>query len=205
MDSNSLKTLRQELLKQRAEFAKGESFAKTASSVIAGLNRFLAEYGNHMLSVAFYWPINGELDLRPTMSAWARKVPGRLLALPVARQDHHLDFFQWEEGDALLQSQHGIPEPDPGNLNRPLLRPDCILIPCVGWSSSQVNQKTQYWRLGYGGGYFDRTLAKLRNENPNLICLGVGFNWQKLNDAQWAAQTHDEPLDELLTESGLLR
>jgi 5,10-methenyltetrahydrofolate synthetase len=205
MDSNSLKTLRQELLKQRAEFAKGESFAKTASLVIAGLNQFLAQEDNHVLSVALYWPINSELDLRPTLSAWAKKAAGRHLALPLARPDHHLDFFQWEEGDALRPSQHGIPEPDPSNLNRPLIHPDCILIPCVGWSSSLLADKTQYWRLGYGGGYFDRTLAKLRKENSNLICIGVGFNWQKLNDAQWAAQTHDEPLDVLLTESGLLR
>jgi 5-formyltetrahydrofolate cyclo-ligase len=64
---------------------------------------------------------------------------------------------------------------------------------------------SQYWRLGYGGGYFDRTLAQLRKDNPNLICMGIGFNWQKLDDSQWAAQTHDEPLDMLLTESGLLR
>jgi 5-formyltetrahydrofolate cyclo-ligase len=59
--------------------------------------------------------------------------------------------------------------------------------------------------LGYGGGYFDRTLADLRQKNPKLICIGIGFDWQRLNDAQWAAQTHDEPLDLLLTESGLLR
>jgi len=78
------------------------------------------------------------------------------------------------------------------------------LIPCVGWSKSSAEDRNHYWRLGYGGGYFDRTLAQLRAKNPSLLCVGIGFDWQKLDDAQWQAQTHDEPLDLLLTESGLL-
>jgi 5-formyltetrahydrofolate cyclo-ligase len=78
------------------------------------------------------------------------------------------------------------------------------LIPCVGWSQSKVGDKNHHWRLGYGGGYFDRTLAQLRKAKPNLLCIGIGFDWQKLDDAQWQAQTHDEPLDAMLTESGLV-
>jgi len=77
------------------------------------------------------------------------------------------------------------------------------LMPCVGWTSSVLAGEPHFWRLGYGGGYFDRTLAQLRKNKPNLICMGIGFDWQKLNDDQWSAQTHDEPLDMLLTESGL--
>jgi len=137
--------------------------------------------------------------------AWVKNAPNRNLALPFARPDKHLDFYQWLQGDRLLPSKHGVPEPDPNNTARPSIIPDSILIPCVGWSSSVENGKTYYWRLGYGGGYFDRTLAELRKTNPKLVCIGIGFDWQKLNDDLWAAQTHDEPLDILLTESGLLR
>jgi 5-formyltetrahydrofolate cyclo-ligase len=60
-----------------------------------------------------------------------------------------------------------------------------------------------YWRLGYGGGYFDRTLASLRAKRPNIVCIGVGYDWQQLSSAQWQAEVHDEPLDAVLTESGL--
>jgi 5-formyltetrahydrofolate cyclo-ligase len=60
-----------------------------------------------------------------------------------------------------------------------------------------------YWRLGYGGGYFDRTLARLRATKPNIVCIGVGYDWQQLNPNQWQAEAHDEPLDAMLTESGL--
>jgi len=205
MHGNSPKTLRQDLLKQRKEFAAGQSYAQTKERLIAGLNQFLANDGNSLRSIALYWPIQYELDLRSALIAWANQNPGCRLALPYARLDKHLDFYEWQDGDALTPSQHGVPEPNPNNPSRPAITPECILIPCVGWSSSIENGRTHYWRLGYGGGYFDRTLAALRNNNPKFICIGIGFDWQKLNDDQWAAQAHDEHLDLLLTESGLLR
>ena len=205
MHGNSPKTLRQDLLKQRKEFAAGQSYAQTKERLIAGLNQFLANDGNSLRSIALYWPIQDELDLRSALIAWANQNPGCRLALPYARPDKHLDFYEWQDGDALTPSQHGVPEPNPNNPSRPAITPECILIPCVGWSSSIENGRTHYWRLGYGGGYFDRTLAALRNNNPKFICIGIGFDWQKLHDDQWAAQAHDEHLDFLLTESGLLR
>ena len=205
MHGNSPKTLRQDLLKQRKEFAAGSSYAAAEAGLNASLNHFLANEGKSIHSIAIYWPIQNEIDLRPSMLSWMRNDAQRRLALPYARPDKHLDFFEWQEGDVLFPSVHGVPEPNPENTTRPQLIPDCILIPCVGWSSSVVNGKTHFWRLGYGGGYFDRTLAQMRKDNSSLICMGIGFDWQKLNDVQWAAQTHDEPLDILLTESGLLR
>ena len=205
MHGNSPKTLRQDLLKQRKEFVAGSSYAAVEAGLNASLNHFLANEGKSIHSIAIYWPIQDEIDLRPSMLSWMRNDAQRRLALPYARPDKHLDFFEWQEGDVLIPSVHGVPEPNPENTTRPQLIPDCILIPCVGWSSSVVNGKTYFWRLGYGGGYFDRTLAQMRKDNSSLICMGIGFDWQKLNDVQWAAQTHDEPLDILLTESGLLR
>ena len=205
MHENSPKSLRQNLLKQRTALAAEQNYAQIQASLIDHLNQLLSEQGDSWQSIALYWPIQDEVDLRSTLLAWAKNGPSRTLALPFARPDKHLDFYQWRQGDQLLPSKHGVPEPDPNNVTRPPVNPNCILIPCVGWSSSVINGKTHYWRLGYGGGYFDRTLAQLRKNNPNLICMGVGFDWQKLDDAQWAAQTHDEPLDMLLTESGLLR
>jgi 5-formyltetrahydrofolate cyclo-ligase len=203
MHGNSPKTLRQDLLKQRTAFAAEQNYAQIQADLIDHLNQLLSDQGNSWRSIALYWPIQDEVDLRSTLLAWAKNAPNRNLALPFARPDKHLDFYQWRQGDLLLPSKHGVPEPDPNNTARPEITPDLILIPCVGWSSSMVNGKMHYWRLGYGGGYFDRTLADLRKKNPKLACIGIGFDWQKLNDVQWSAQTHDEPLDMLLTESGL--
>ncbi|WP_255537628.1 5-formyltetrahydrofolate cyclo-ligase [Polynucleobacter sp. AM-25C3] len=204
MHGNSPKTLRQDLLAQRKQFVASASFALKKAAVLTNLVRFIADWDAHIQSIALYCPIQDELDVRPTLLAWADSKAGKTLALPFARQDKHLDFYAWQEGDLLIPSRHGVLEPDPNNPRRPQVMPDCILIPCVGWSESRVGDKTHYWRLGYGGGYFDRTLAQLRKTKPNLLCVGIGFNWQKLNAPQWQAQTHDEPLDAMLTESGLL-
>jgi 5,10-methenyltetrahydrofolate synthetase len=204
MHGNSPKSLRQDLLAQRKEFAASASYPMAKEAILAGLASFLADHDTQVQSIALYCPIQDELDLRPALLAWAKSYEGKTLTLPFARPDKHLDFYAWEEGDLLILSRHGVPEPDPNNPRRPQITPDCILIPCVGWSESSVGNKTHYWRLGYGGGYFDRTLAQLRKAKPSLLCVGIGFDWQKLDDAQWQAQTHDEPLDAMLTESGLL-
>ncbi|WP_251369794.1 5-formyltetrahydrofolate cyclo-ligase [Polynucleobacter sp. AP-Nino-20-G2] len=205
MHGNSPKTLRQDLLAQRRQFAASASYPAARDALLVGLGDFLTDSGVALRTVALYCPIKEEIDLRPTLLAWANASPARVLSLPFARPDKHLDFYTWQDSDILIPSQHRVPEPDPNNPRRPQVTPDCILIPCVGWSKSQQGSKNHYWRLGYGGGYFDRTLAQLRRKNPKLICLGIGFDWQKLDDAQWSAQTHDEPLDMLLTESGLHR
>jgi 5,10-methenyltetrahydrofolate synthetase len=204
MHGNSPKSLRQDLLAQRKQFAASASYPMAQEATLTGLASFLHTHDTQVQSIALYCPIQGELDLRPALLAWAEGIEGKTLALPFARPDKHLDFYVWQEGDLLIPSRHGVPEPDPNNPRRPQVSPDCILIPCVGWSESKVGDKTHYWRLGYGGGYFDRTLAHLRQAKPNLLCVGIGFDWQKLDDAQWQAQTHDEPLDAMLTESGLL-
>jgi 5-formyltetrahydrofolate cyclo-ligase len=205
MHSNSPKSLRQDLLKQRKEFTAGAAYAQSQESLISFLRDFLDGEGKTLQTIALYWPIQDEPDLRDPLLQWVGSTSGRSLALPYARPDKHLDFYEWRDGDHLSPSKHGVPEPNPSNSSRPAVEPDCILIPCVGWSSSTKNGRNSYWRLGYGGGYFDRTLSTLRKKNPKLICVGIGFDWQKLDDAQWAAQTHDEPLDMVLTESGLLR
>lgn len=205
MHGNSSKSLRQDLLRRRTQFAASPAYAQVSKRVITHLNEFLDGEGKFLNKIALYWPIQDELDLRPTLLSWASAASERKLALPFARPDKHLDFYEWQEGDDLQPSSHGVPEPIPDNNLRPTLEPDCILIPCVGWSSSMRDTNGSFWRLGYGGGYFDRTLSKLRLNNPGLICIGIGFDWQKLDEAQWQAQSHDEPLDALLTESGLLR
>ena len=205
MHGNSPKILRQQLLAQRKQFANEPTYGKMNEALLFNLKKFLSDEGEHLPSIALYWPIQDEPDLRPTLQKWADSNPARTLCLPFARPDKQLDFYTWQEKDTLLPSQHGVPEPDPQNLKRPLVAPDCILIPCVGWSESLQNGQKQYWRLGYGGGYFDRTLEQLRQSKPTLVCVGIGFSWQQLHQKQWQAKSHDQPLDLILTEAGLLR
>jgi len=201
MHGNSTKSLRQDLLGQRSEFMASPDYAQTEARLIGVLNQFLTNHSPELKCIALYCPIQNEIDLRPTLLEWANNQANRQLALPFAKEDKHLDFYLWQEGDVLSPSKHGVPEPIPSNSQRPQILPDCILLPCVGWSESQ--DKKKHWRLGYGGGYFDRTLALLKKLGRQPICIGIGFDWQKLDDTKWSAQTHDEPLTYMLTESGL--
>ncbi len=148
MHGNSPKSLRQDLLAQRKHFAASEGYSIAQEAILAGLARFLTDHDAQVQSIALYCPIQDELDLRPALLAWTKNQAGKTLALPFARPDKHLDFYVWQAGDLLIPSRHGVPEPDPNNPRRPQVNPDCILIPCVGWSESRVGNTTHYWRLG---------------------------------------------------------
>lgn len=207
MPNPDLKTLRNQLLRERTAYAQNSAAHSSSQAVIAKLSRALTAELKSIESIALYWPIQQEIDLRQCLIDWAKVKPSRQLALPVMRADEQLDFYAWSDGDALLSKQYGISEPNPNDPNILPIVPDCILIPCVGWSWASNAHKNslqmQYWRLGYGGGYFDRTLAHLRSKKPSMACIGVGHDWQQLSARQWQAEAHDEPLDAMLTESGL--
>jgi 5,10-methenyltetrahydrofolate synthetase len=207
MPNPDLKTLRNRLLHERTAYAQDPSTSYVSQAVVATLDRALKVELKSIESIALYWPIQQEIDLRPCLISWANAKNGRQLALPVMRVGKQLDFYTWQEGDALVNQQHGISEPNTDDPNIQAIEPDCILIPCVGWSWAVNARKNSlqmhYWRLGYGGGYFDRTLARLRATKPNIACIGVGYDWQQLSLAEWQPEAHDEPLDAMLTESGL--
>jgi 5-formyltetrahydrofolate cyclo-ligase len=207
MPNPDLKALRNRLLLERTAYAQDSNASSKSQVVVAALNQALATELQSIESIALYWPIQQEIDLRQSLTHWAKAKHGRQLALPIMRADKQLDFYSWQDGDALVSQQHGISEPNPKDSSIHPIEPDCILIPCVGWSWANNTHRDplqmQYWRLGYGGGYFDRTLACLRTIKPGIVCIGVGYDWQQLNPNQWQAEAHDEPLDAMLTESGL--
>jgi 5-formyltetrahydrofolate cyclo-ligase len=207
MPNPDLKTLRNRLLRERAAFAQDPIASSVSQAVVAALNHTLTAELQSLGSIALYWPIQQEIDLRQCLIDWAKAKNGRQLALPIMRAEKQLDFYAWQDGDALVNQQHGISEPNTDDPNIQAIEPDCILIPCVGWSWAVNTHKNSlqmhYWRLGYGGGYFDRTLARLRAKRPSIVCIGVGYDWQQLSPAQWQPEAHDEPLDAMLTESGL--
>jgi 5,10-methenyltetrahydrofolate synthetase len=207
MPNPELKTLRNRLLRERTTYAQAPSASSASKAVVIALNQALAAELQSLGSIALYWPIQQEIDLRQCLISWAKAKNGRQLALPVMRVDKQLDFYTWRDGDALTNQRHGISEPNPKDPNIQSIEPDCILIPCVGWSWAGNTHRDplqmHYWRLGYGGGYFDRTLARLRSKKPGMACIGVGYDWQQLTSTQWQAEAHDEPLDAMLTESGL--
>lgn len=133
-----------------------------------------------------YWPIKGEPDLRPLMADLQGS--GVTLALPVVEtKAAPMVFRRWTPGMALVRGDWNIPVPPP---DAERLTPDIALAPLVGWDAAG-------FRLGYGGGYFDRTLAAL---SPRPFTIGIGLHSARL--ATIFPQPHDIALDAILTEAG---
>jgi 5,10-methenyltetrahydrofolate synthetase len=130
-----------------------------------------------------YLPIHGEPDLRAAYAELAQA--GVRLALPVVVQrDAPLAFAAWAPGQPLVADGMGVMVP--GDLHF-VERPPALLVPCLGFSA-------EGYRLGYGGGYYDRTLEAA----PRPYTLGIAYACQQ---AQFAHAPHDVALDVIVTEA----
>jgi 5,10-methenyltetrahydrofolate synthetase len=135
--------------------------------------------------VSFYWPFRGEPNLRPLMRRMA--AAGKAVALPVvAEKRQPLEFRPWTPGCEMMSGVWNIPIPT----TRERVTPRLLLAPVVGFDP-------QRYRLGYGGGYFDRTLANLHGRRT---AIGVGYDCQAL--ATIRPLPHDIPMDRIVTECG---
>ncbi len=133
-----------------------------------------------------YWPIKGEPDLRPLMADLHRA--GVLVALPLVEvKAAPLVFRRWTPDTRMVRGDWNIPVPPP---DAPEVTPDIALAPLVGWTGDG-------YRLGYGGGYFDRTLASL---SPRPFTIGIGFGSARLDTI--FPQPHDIALQAIVTEAG---
>lgn len=137
--------------------------------------------------IAVYWPLPGEPDLRP----WYRRLETRgvTLALPVVvERDSPVEFRRWREDRALGRDVLQIPAP----VDAALVRPDVIVAPCLGFDAAG-------YRLGNGGGYYDRTLAATESRPP---VVGVGYSLAALPTIH--PQEHDVPMDAMVTEDAVI-
>lgn len=137
--------------------------------------------------ISGYWPIKGEPDLRDLMAEW--HASGVLVALPVVEvRAAPLVFRRWTPDMTLQRGDWNIPVPPP---DAERVTPEITLAPMIGWTA-------QGYRLGYGGGYFDRTLAVL---DPRPVSIGIALASARLETIH--PQPHDIPLDMVMTETGL--
>jgi len=136
--------------------------------------------------VSAYWPMRSELDPRPTMLELAKR--GHACALPViVARDAALEFRAWRSGDTLIDGPFGTTEPLP---TAPQVIPDVVIVPLAAFDE-------RGHRLGYGGGYYDRTLAGLRQR---ATVLAVGFGYADQEVEALPVDAFDQRLDWIVTE-----
>lgn len=164
--------------------------AQASSSICGHLAPILASRGVVRGTVlAGYWPIRGEPDLRPLLSDLHGA--GVTIALPVVEiRAGPLVFRRWTPGMRTVRGHWKIPVPPP---EAEALTPDIALAPCLGWDDG-------CYRLGWGGGYYDRTLAAL---SPRPDTIGIALAAARLTTIY--PQPHDIPLGRIVTETGVSR
>lgn len=178
--------LRRQLLAQRDAHAADPEFVWAASA----LGRHLADavQGLAPSCLGGYWPMRTEFNpwvIWPMLSAHA----DMLRALPSAsRTARTMVYRLWDGQEPRSQDDYGIPTSHGDEV-----RPDVLLVPCVGYTRNG-------WRLGYGGGFFDRYLGT----HPGAIAVGVAWSWSELRVDQFEPAPHDQPLSMIVTEQGLV-
>ncbi|TVQ85084.1 MAG: 5-formyltetrahydrofolate cyclo-ligase [Micavibrio sp.] len=186
MPASDKKSIRDEFLEERRKISpvvEQHYAAEIASKVI---NNF--DFKNKV--VAGYWPVHGEADIRPALMHLSSA--GHICALPViAREDAPLIFRRWTSTVKMAQGAHGIPVPDKNDPVAEVVDPDILLVPLVAYDRRGM-------RIGYGAGYYDRTIADLR-ARKTVQTVGIAFSVQKSMELL-PAEPHDMPLDYVVTE-----
>jgi 5,10-methenyltetrahydrofolate synthetase len=178
------KAERQRQIEARLAVSAADRAAMTVG-IVAGIDKLIGDVGGRLAS--YYWPFRGEPDLRP----WGQTIVDRggRTALPlVVAKGQPLVFREWKQGEKLERGVWNIPIPAEGE---PVF-PDIVIAPLVGYDRSN-------YRLGYGGGFFDRTLASLPRKP---LVIGIGYGSCALPTIY--PQAHDSPMDAIVTEAGVI-
>jgi 5-formyltetrahydrofolate cyclo-ligase len=137
--------------------------------------------------VGGYWPIGTELDVRPLLMALHAR--GHVCALPAAVRSQPLIFHVWQPNDPLVAGVFGTLVPDS---RTPIVVPDLMLVPLLAFDERGM-------RVGYGGGYIDRTIPDIRRRKP-LLTVGIAYAAQQV--AKVPTDAFDQRLDWVITENG---
>lgn len=140
-------------------------------------------------NVGGYWAVGSEIDLTSLLDGLDQK--GCAISLPVVvKKSFPLIFRRWHSGDELINGPFNTVQPKSTSVE---IIPDCILVPLLAFDKKR-------FRLGQGGGFYDRTLKKLKNFKGGVVSIGVAFSAQRVNTVP--CDEFDERLDFIVTENG---
>ena len=186
----SRKTLRDRLIAERERFASSDRAAAATAALALNLRNVLQQIEPELLGA--YWPVRCEFNAALALQSdeSAPKLPLALpLALPFARRaPAQMEYRRWDGTAPRAIDECGIAASD----GEPVV-PDTVLVPCVGFTRDA-------YRLGYGGGFFDRWLAL----HPHVTTVGVAWSVQQIDAAEFRPEEHDLPLTLIVTEDGVI-
>ena len=136
-----------------------------------------------------YYPVNFEVDDLALLKKFEKN--RFIISLPVIKNNFKMDFYKWSFSDLLKVNKYGIPEPETKNI----VYPDILLIPLVAFDKN-LN------RLGYGGGYYDRLIAKL-SKKKKIMKIGLALTIQKIDKVP--ININDQKLDYIVTNKYIIK
>ncbi len=139
--------------------------------------------------LGFYYPVNYEINCFNLINNFLKKK--NKIALPVIRKKNQMDFFLWSNKDPLIANKYGIPEP----VHSKIVYPDIIIVPILGFDKNK-------FRLGYGGGFYDRYLYKLKIKKK-FLSIGIAFSFQEITHIP--INKYDQKLDIIITERSTIK
>lgn len=181
MNTEERSALRRQLKARRLDWLQSPEGQVAPAQLAARLAPLLAEL--EPICLGLYWPLAGEFDAAACLPA----LQGVQWALPWAtREPQAMQYRRWDgRAEPATRDEMGIPAPQGAPAD-----PDLVLVPCLGFTR-------EGYRLGYGGGYFDRWLAA----HPGVTAVGLAWS---VGECRFEPAAHDQPLTLILTEDALI-
>jgi len=185
--------LRDEACQRRetAHAAAGPDTAERLCANLAAVFELVADALPDSSMVSGYWPLTGELDVRPLLT-WVVEQGGASCLPVVVGRDRPLVFRQWQDGEPLDSGTFGTHHPPTTAAE---VRPDVVLSPLLAFDATG-------YRIGWGGGYYDRSLEMLRGQGP-VLAVGVAYEAQQVDAVPY--NRYDQRLDWVVTEERAMR
>jgi len=152
--------------------------------------KLIKKHFKKKITIAGYYPSNHEVNILPFLKKASEKKIA--ISLPVIKSSTLMDFKTWIFKEPLYVSKFGILEPNRSNKD---VTPDFIVVPLVAFDET-LN------RIGYGKGYYDRILKKIKRKKKKIISLGIAYSFQKCKNIP--TNKHDFKLDYIITEQGII-
>ena len=141
------------------------------------------------INVGGYYPVNSEISCLDVLEILEKK--NFKISLPITKKNNNMDFYEWSFQDTLRVSQQGIPEP---NIKKKVI-PDVLIVPLVGFDRYK-------FRLGYGGGFYDRYISKIL-KFKKILTVGFAFSFQEITKIP--INKFDQKLNLILTDKEIIK